>query len=78
MILTARREADLNALKEELEAAHKINATAFTLDLGGPGGADPLAQAVSKAGLKVDILINNAGFGGLGRHVERDLAEGRR
>lgn len=75
LILTARREAELNALKAELEADHKITAHVLALDLGAKGGAETLIKAVAKAGLQVDILINNAGFGGHGLHVERDLAE---
>ena len=75
VILTARREDKLAALKQELEAAHGITAHVFALDLGAPGGADQLYEAVKGAGLQVDILINNAGFGGHGRHIERDLAE---
>lgn len=74
LILTARRAAELEALKLELEAAHKINVHVFALDLGVEGGADKLVEAVTKAGLQVDILINNAGFGGHGLHVERELA----
>lgn len=74
LILTARREAELQALKAELEAAHNITAHVFALDLGAAGGAESLVAAVTKAGLRVDILINNAGFGGHGLHVERDLA----
>lgn len=75
LVLTARRETELNALKSELEAAHKITAHVFALDLGAEGGADALVQSVTAAGLKVDVLINNAGFGGHGLHVERDLAD---
>lgn len=75
VIITARREAELQALKEELEAAHGITVHAIALDLGGPGGADALWDQVSALGQPVDILINNAGFGGHGAFVERDLAE---
>lgn len=74
VILTARREAALNALKAELEAAHGITAHVFALDLGARGGADQLYDQVKQAGLRVDILINNAGFGGQGPHISRDLA----
>lgn len=74
LILTARRETELNALKAELEAAHKITAHVFALDLGADGGAETLVQAVTAAGLQVDVLINNAGFGGHGVHIERELA----
>lgn len=74
VILTARRETALNELKAELEAEHGISAHVFALDLGSGGGADRLYEAVKAAGLRVDILINNAGFGGQGAHIERDLA----
>lgn len=74
LIITARREAELNALKAELEAEHGISVHVIALDLGAEGGAAQLYDAVKAAGLRVDILINNAGFGGHGLHIERDLA----
>lgn len=73
VILTARREPELDALKAELETAYGITAHVFALDLGATDGAEALTQAVTDAGLDVDILINNAGFGGQGLHIERDL-----
>jgi len=74
LILTARREGALNDLKAELEGKHSITANVIALDLGADGGAEALYKAVKDAGLRVDILINNAGFGGHGIHIERDLA----
>ncbi len=73
LILTARREAALRDLKAELEGRHGITARVFALDLGAEDGARKLINAVTAAGLRVDILINNAGFGGQGLHVERDV-----
>ncbi|MGJ8585170.1 MAG: SDR family NAD(P)-dependent oxidoreductase [Marinosulfonomonas sp.] len=73
LILTARRAAELNALKSELEAAHNITVTTIPLDLGTAEGPTALYDAIKSAGLQVDILINNAGFGGHGLHIERDL-----
>lgn len=75
LILTARREPELNALKSELEAAHGISAHVIALDLGAAGGAEALIKAVADTGAKVDILINNAGFGGHGVHIERDMTQ---
>lgn len=73
LILTARRTPELTALKSELEAAHGITVTTLPLDLGTAEGPAALYDAVKSAGLRVDILINNAGFGGHGVHIERDL-----
>lgn len=73
VIITARRSAELDALKSELKAAHGVTVTAIPLDLGAATGAKSLYDAVKSKGLQVDILINNAGFGGHGLHIERDL-----
>lgn len=75
LILTARREDALLALKSEIEVNHGVKVHVFAHDLGVPDAADKLYSKVKAAGLRVDILINNAGFGGRGIHTERDLAE---
>lgn len=74
VILTARREASLTSLKEEIEAKHGVKAHVFALDLGAADGADALYEKIKAASLQVDVLINNAGFGGHGKHIDRDLA----
>jgi len=73
LIITARRAEALDALKDELEKEHEVSVTTIPLDLGAKGGAEKLYKAVKETGLHVDILINNAGFGGHGKFVERDL-----
>lgn len=75
LILVARRLDALNALKAELESAHGVTVHIIAQDLGEAGGADALVTAVDALGVSVDILINNAGFGGHGKHIERDLAD---
>lgn len=75
LILTARRSQPLNALKAELEAAHGINVHVIPLDLGTAGGAASLVEAVDALALDVNILINNAGFGGRGIFTDRDLID---
>lgn len=75
IILTARSGDKLATLAKELEGDHGIKVHVFALDLGADGGADDLIAQVAQAGLQVDILINNAGFGGQGAHVARDLAD---
>ncbi|MEM9708105.1 MAG: SDR family oxidoreductase [Pseudomonadota bacterium] len=75
LILTARREEALNALKTEVESTYSITAHIIALDLAAPGGADALYEKVKEGGHRVDILINNAGFGGQGAHIERKLED---
>lgn len=74
LVITARRAPELEALKAELEAAHSITVHAVPLDLGAEGAAQALFDAVEALGVQIDVLINNAGFGGHGAFLERDLA----
>lgn len=75
MVIIARREEPLNALKSELEAAHSVKVTVIAMDVGTPEQAHKLYEAIKAQGIKVDVLINNAGFGGHGAFLDRDLAK---
>ncbi len=72
LILVARREEKLRALKEQLEDQHNIEAHIIVQDLSESGAPEAVLDAVSQKNLKVDYLINNAGFGGLGHFHKRD------
>jgi hypothetical protein len=65
LVLVARRKDRLEALAAELGSAHVIVA-----DLAQPGAPERLLAEVAGAGLEVDTLINNAGFGAAGTFVE--------
>lgn len=73
--MVARRESALNELKSELENAYGIKATVIVADLAQPNSAENIFSATEAAGIQIDILINNAGFGGHGKFHERDLAK---
>lgn len=75
VVLVARSEGPLNEFKSELERAHGIKATVVAADLSQPDSAGRIFAATEAAGIQVDVLINNAGFGGHGRFYERDLAK---
>ena len=75
LVIVARRHEPLEALKEELEAAHGVSVTVIAQDVGTPEKATELYKAVKAKGIEIDILINNAGFGGQGGFLDRDLAK---
>ncbi|GKZ00009.1 hypothetical protein MPSEU_000954300 [Mayamaea pseudoterrestris] len=75
LIITARRTELLEALKAELEKAHGVKVHVITSDLSKMDGAQKLYDEVRKRKLQVDYLINNAGVGGNGDLLERDLKE---
>lgn len=75
LIITARRADRLNDLKSELETKHKVAVHVMTADLAAGNGAQDLLAQIETAGLEVDILINNAGFGGHGKLIDRALSE---
>lgn len=71
LVIVARREEKLNALKAELENKHGIQVMVIAKDLTQPTAPAEIYEAVQQAGIEVDYLINNAGFGGRGKFHER-------
>jgi uncharacterized protein len=69
LVLVARREAELVSLGERLTSAYGVTARAVAADLAQPDAARSIVAALDGAG--VDVLVNNAGFGGVGAFAER-------
>jgi len=63
LVLTARSAAALDEAAQKLAAQYKIAVTPIALDLGNPGAGAELAKQIAAKGLKVDVLVNNAGYG---------------
>jgi short-subunit dehydrogenase len=78
LIIVARRENKLLELKQELEKDYGITVTTIQKDLTNEKASIEVFEEIKEKGIKVDYLINNAGFGGLGkfheRQWEKDLA----
>ena len=72
VILVARSEDKLQALKDELSKAHGIKATVFCHDLTNRSAPQTLFDQVQQAGLTVDVLVNNAGYGDYGEFAKGD------
>jgi len=76
LVLVARSQDKLNQLADELRAQyHDIQITVIAQDLAMPHAAQSVFAQTEQLGIQVDILINNAGFGGHGRFFERELAK---
>ena len=63
VILTARRRERLDALAADLRDAHGVRVDVIPLDLGVPGAPAELFARTEGEGRRVDVLVNNAGFG---------------
>ena len=74
LVLVARSEQKLQALAAELQA-HGAACTVIAQDLGRPGSAQALFDAVQAKGIRVEVLVNNAGFGLKGPFTRLALAE---
>ncbi len=77
LVIVARNESRLHALRDELEEKDQISVTVLAMDLTSPSAPRELHEAVRADGLEIDYLINNAGFGGQGKFHERDWDEDR-
>lgn len=75
LILTARRAERLHEIAAELRAGHGAAVHVFASDLAQADAPDRLLADIAAAGLQVDTLINNAGYGLRGDFAEQDRAQ---
>jgi uncharacterized protein len=73
LVLVARRTDRLETLGARLREAHDVSAHVIAADLADPAAPHRLYEDVAGRGLKVDYLVNNAGFGSNGAFLDLDL-----
>jgi short-subunit dehydrogenase len=73
LVLVARSQDRLEALADELSAAHGVAAHVVVADLAEPHAAEAVFAATERLGLEVDLLVNNAGFSKAGPFAELPL-----
>lgn len=75
LVLVARSADRLRQLASELEKAHGTHSLILATDLTEPGAPAYVLDQTTRAGIHVDALVNNAGFGQYGMFAESDLEE---
>jgi len=75
LAIVARREARLKALAAEIAATGKSAPIVIPCDLETADAGEKIAAALAAEGVEVEYVVNNAGFGLMGRAVELDRAE---
>ena len=73
--LTARRADRLNELAGEIVAAGGAQPIIIPCDLEQSDAGDTIAGALTAAGVELEYLVNNAGFGVFGRAIKRDRSD---
>lgn len=75
LILSARRKDRLDTLAAELGS--KVPVVVLAADLADPKAPQEMFEAIQAAGLQVDTLVNNAGYGVPGRYLSEPWASHR-
>jgi len=81
LVLTARRGDRLEALAADLRQRFGRRATTIVADLADPAAPARIVGEIAKAGITIDALVNNAGYGVPGKftdttwEVQRDMLQ---
>jgi hypothetical protein len=63
LVLLARRKDRLKKLSDELQASHSISCTYYELDVSDLDAVSEVFTDITENFDRVDVLVNNAGFG---------------
>lgn len=72
LVLVARRFEQLAIIKKEIEDKYQAAVTIISMDLSRLDSAEDLFEEIQESELKIDVLINNAGFGIYGDLLAND------
>jgi short-subunit dehydrogenase len=75
LILVARRKNLLESLATELRQKYNVNVLVIEKDLTKTGAVNELADQLVNDKVRIQYLFNNAGFGGYGEFVDRNISE---
>lgn len=72
LVLVARNRGALRELGDELQSQYSVDVRISPKDLAHPASPGELYQELQEAGIVLDVLVNNAGFGGRGPFLKTD------
>jgi short-subunit dehydrogenase len=72
LILVSRDKDKLDAVAAELEASHKCRVAVLAKDLTVPRAPDEIYEQLQQNSVDLDVLVNNAGVGGIGAFHKDD------
>jgi short-subunit dehydrogenase len=75
LVLVARSGDKLTEIASELERDFSVSVRPIALDLTEPPAPQFLFDQLQREGIAVDFLVNNAGYGKLGRFAEVPMEE---
>jgi len=75
LVIVARDREKLEELKKEIENKYSVSVFVINKDLSLPNAGREIYLKIKEAGIEIDYLINNAGFGGIGKFYEREWAK---
>lgn len=73
LVLVARSRAALDEVASDCTSRFSIATRVLVQDLADPASPQRIFDDVQSAGIAIDVLVNNAGFGIYGRFAESDL-----
>lgn len=72
LFIVARSKDKLDTLKAELEKKYSVKVKVIAKDLSSLTAPKEIYDEINAAGIEIEVLINNAGFGALGKFHEMD------
>jgi len=73
LFLASRNKEKLDEIKTGFEKDYGISVETLAIDLATSGSAKQLYEETVNQNIEIDVLVNNAGFGVQGEHVDLDI-----
>lgn len=73
LVIVARNEQELGNTASQIETAHGVKVTTIPKDLFAPESGFELYEEVKSRGIRIDVLVNDAGQGEYGLFVDTDV-----